>query len=471
MCGLICALNTKLPRGRVEHRGPDDPHREQSNNMVAMRFSRLAINGSTRGIQPFVHENHMMVCNGEIYNYKELSPNGETSDCKALFDSLRINNPYNVCKGIANSEFAFCYWNGYELWAARDPVGVRPLFFTRTPCGGIIFASEMKVLAPHKVCIFPPGHIYCSATDSFVSWMPLFWSPHQSLEWETPMNNIKNNLIKAVVDRTDMSDRPVAFLLSGGLDSSIIASIACLHSTCNYMYTFTIGKPDSPAVLAAAQVAKFLEQKCISVGKNYKHTHIDFDFDLGFNLIPKVIYDVESWDITTIRASVPMWILCLYIKQNTPCKVILSGEGADELLAGYKCFGEVSTASELFYETMRMVQKIHQYDVLKADRCTACHGLELRVPFLDKRVVDACMYVHPLHKMITSDKIEKTILRDAFKGYLPNDILWRPKEEMGDDWNSFVESKFDKFTPQTNEETFYNKMFHTYFDLKFSEHL
>ena len=479
MCGIICAFKSKIPRGRtLSHRGPDDPNCEESNDLVSMRFSRLSINGGTTGKQPFVDGNHMMICNGEIYNFKEFSNPSETSDCKALFDVLKLNSPFEVCKSIAHTEFAFCYWNGYELWVARDPIGVRPLFYTRPPGGGIIFSSEAKILAPRRVRIFPPGHVYCSATDSFVCYCPLMWKPPPTLEWKTPVDNLRNALINAVVDRTDMSERPVAFLLSGGLDSSLVAAIACKHSKNNYVYTFTIGKEDSPDAKAANEVSQHLKTLCEENGKNYHHTHIDFDFEMGFNFIPKVIYDIESYDTTTIRASVPMWMLCDFISKSTPCKVVMSGEGADELLAGYKYFTGAPTASELFYETIRRVQKLHQFDVLRADRCTASHGLEVRVPFLDKRVVDACMQVHPLHKMTTHDKMEKTVLREAFQGYLPNNILWRRKDAFSDavgyDWVTFVKNKFENEYPEydrsfkhcrpvTNEEAVYRRFFQNYF--------
>lgn len=480
MCGIICAYKSKLPTGRyMSHRGPDDPHNEHSNDNVAMRFSRLEINGGKGAKQPFVDGNHIFVCNGEIYNYKELDIT-ETSDCRALFKTLKNNNPLDVVKAVAHTEFAFCYWNGFELWAARDPVGVRPLFYTRvSKTGGILFASEAKALAPRKARIFPPGHIYCSATDSFTCYSPLMWAPPPTLEYTKPQLDLKNALIQAVLDRVQVTERPVAFLLSGGLDSSLVASIACTHaSSLQDVYTFTIGKADSPDVQAAQMVSQHLETLCTQKGKKYTHTHVEFDFELGFNLIPKIIYDIESYDTTTIRASVPMWLLCDYISKHTPCKVVLSGEGADELLAGYKYFQGASSASELFYECVRRVQKLHQFDVLRADRCTASHGLEVRVPFLDKRVVDACMAVHPLHKMVTIEKMEKSVLREVFQEYLPGQVLWRAKDAFSDavgyDWVSYVKQRcehdlphydrgYKHCKPLTNEEAFYRRTFQTYF--------
>jgi asparagine synthase (glutamine-hydrolysing) len=433
-----------------------------------MDFVRLSINDtSDDGMQPFVRNTEMLVCNGEIYNHRDFETGKELSgsDCECLLGMLKqhgIRETCNLIRGV----FAFAWSDGDRLLVARDPVGVRPLFYTRTPEGSIVFASEMKVL-PGRVDIFPPGHFYDSYLDDFVCYHNLYWTTtpveKESAEWE-----IQKRFEESVARRITNADCEIGFLLSGGLDSSLVAVVAKKLGVTN-MKTFSIGQTDSPDILAARKVAEFL-------GSN--HHEVLFDFDEGVQVIPEVIKSLESYDTTTIRASTPMWLLCKWISKNTNCKVILSGEGSDELFGGYLYFKGAPSEEAFQAETIRRVRLLHQFDVLRADRCAAAHGLELRVPFLDRDFVDTAIQIPPGLKMTTE---EKKILRDAFDGYLPEEILRRKKDAFSDavgyGWVDHVKTHASKLfsdsllkvisvqtnnhnTPITMEEAMYRHIFY-----------
>jgi asparagine synthase (glutamine-hydrolysing) len=223
--------------------------------------------------------------------------------------------------------------------------------------------------------------------------------------------------------RIENTDRPIGFLLSGGLDSSLVAAVAkSLLPEGTRLRTFSIGTESSPDIQAARVVAKYLDTD---------HTEVPFDIEEGLAVIPDVIKSLESYDTTTVRASVPMWLLCKWISQNTECRVIISGEGSDELFGGYLYFHYAPDVQHFYLENIRRLRLIHQFDGLRADRCIAAHGLELRVPFLDKEFVEVGMTIDQRLK-VPGDRMEKWILREAFEGYLPNEILWRQKNGMSD---------------------------------------
>lgn len=230
---------------------------------------------------------------------------------------------------------------------------------------------------------------------------------------------VRSLLTEAVSRRVKNTDREVGFLLSGGLDSSLVVAIATTMCK-GPIKTFSIGQADSPDVLAARRVAEAL---------GTDHHEVIFDFDEGVRVIPEVIRSLESYDTTTIRASTPMWILCKWIKENTSCRVLLSGEGSDEIFGGYKYFKGAPSADAFQAETIRRLRFLHQFDVLRADRCAAAHGLEMRVPFLDRDFVDGVIRLDESVKMTT---LEKQVLRDAFTSVLPPEILKRPKDAFSD---------------------------------------
>jgi asparagine synthase (glutamine-hydrolysing) len=462
MCGILCVFgkHDATQTGKLSHRGPDKTH-VKSFGKCSMEFSRLAINDqSDDGMQPFIGKKGMLMCNGEIYNHREFPVESRigSSDCECIMPLVERVGVFEASKAL-RGEFAFCYTDGTNVTASRDPLGVRPLFYTRfNETGGIAFASEVKALIQFgtKVDIFPPGHVYDSETDRFACYYPYSW-------------DIKEIFTEAVKIRVDNTDRNIGFLLSGGLDSSLVVSIASRLTT-ERLRTFSVGIEDSPDVLAARKVAAYL---------NTDHTEFRFDVEEGLKNIENVIWSLESYDTTTVRASVPMWLLSKFISDTTNCKVILSGEGSDELFGGYLYFHYAPSVEEFTEENRRRLKLIHQFDGLRADRCISAHGLELRVPFLDVRVVEHGMVMDQNLKT-PQGGIEKYYLRKAFEGYLPDDILWRQKNGMSDAvgyaWvraikahaeSTISDSEFEEIknnanghnVPITKEEALYRKIF------------
>ena len=423
MCGIVVIFGNEIDISStlLTHRGPNE-YRSKILKKCRMDFYRLAINDLTSmGMQPFVQRDEsMLVCNGEIYNHKEFRTGNEigTSDCEVL---LPMIERYGITETVdkINGDFALVYTTGDRVIAARDPLGVRPLFYTRYDTGSIAFASEAKALLSlnSEIQVFPPGHIYDSYIDDFTSYYNTYWDIVPGRQ-HTHVRDLKQIFIDAVHTRLDNTDRDIGFLLSGGLDSSLIASIAA--EKLGKIKTFSIGLEGSPDLIAARTVAKYLDTD---------HTEVTFTTREGIDTITDVIKSIESYDTTTVRASTPMWLLCKYIKENTNCRYIFSGEGADELLGGYLYFHNAPGVVEFAYENMRRLKLIHQFDGLRADRCAGAHGLDLVVPFLDKQFIDACMRINQNLKI---NPIEKNLLRSLFIGYLPDEILWRRKDGMSD---------------------------------------
>jgi asparagine synthase (glutamine-hydrolysing) len=462
MCGILCIFGKyyDIKTGKLVHRGPDKTQ-IKTFGQCTMEFSRLAINDtSDNGMQPFIGSSGMLVCNGEIFNH-EVFPVKERvsrSDCECIMPLIEKVGIFEASKRL-RGEFAFCYTDGTNVEASRDPLGVRPLFYTRfNDNGGIAFASEVKALLDFGTCInvFPPGHVYSSHTDLFECYYPYTWG-------------IKDTFTEAVRIRVEHTDRNLGFLLSGGLDSSLVVAIANQFVK-GPLKTFSVGIEDSPDVIAARTVSRYISSN---------HTEFRFDVEEGIKNIENVIWSLESYDTTTVRASVPMWLLSRFISQTTDCKVILSGEGSDELFGGYLYFHYAPSVEEFSEENKRRLQLIHQFDGLRADRCIAAHGLELRVPFLDVNVVESGMIIDQTLKT-PKDGIEKYYLRKAFKGYLPDEILWRQKNGMSDAvgyaWvtavkahaeNVITDAEFENIkyetegynVPLTKEEALYRKIF------------
>ena len=423
MCGIVVIFGNEIDISStlLTHRGPNE-YRSKILKKCRMDFYRLAINDLTSmGMQPFVQRDEsMLVCNGEIYNHKEFRTGNEigTSDCEVL---LPMIERYGITETVdkINGDFALVYTTGDRVIAARDPLGVRPLFYTRYDTGSIAFASEAKALLSlnSEIQVFPPGHIYDSYIDDFTSYYNTYWDIVPGRQ-HTHVRDLKQIFIDAVHTRLDNTDRDIGFLLSGGLDSSLIASIAA--EKLGKIKTFSIGLEGSPDLIAARTVAKYLDTD---------HTEVTFTTREGIDTITDVIKSIESYDTTTVRASTPMWLLCKYIKEKTNCRYIFSGEGADELLGGYLYFHNAPSVTEFAHENMRRLKLIHQFDGLRADRCAGAHGLDLVVPFLDKQFIDACMRINQNLKI---HSIEKNLLRSLFIGYLPDEILWRRKDGMSD---------------------------------------
>ncbi len=474
MCGIIVTFgeSKKIPSNLLSHRGPDD-YRTKRMGKCRMDFYRLAINDLTEaGMQPFVKPKRMFVCNSEIYNHR-LFRNGEEkskSDCEVVMNMIYTLGIENTIKSI-NGDFAMVYTDGKRVLAARDPVGVRPMFYTRYDDNSIAFASEAKALMflGTHIEIFPPGHFYDSYLDNFICYYTGYWNVHR-FSASKNHEQLRHVLEEAVHTRLDNTDREIGFLLSGGLDSSLIAAIA--SRKLGRIRTFSIGLKGSPDLEAARKVADYLATD---------HTEVTFTVSDGIDAIESVIKSLESYDTTTVRASTPMWILCKYIKENTNCRYIFSGEGSDEILGGYLYFHNAPGVEEFACENMRRLKLIHQFDGLRADRCASAHGLDLIVPFLDKNFIDCCMGMNQKLKM---SKIEKGILRECFSGYLPDEILWRQKDGMSDavgtGWvdhiKKYCEEKIsDKIfetircvcthnIPLTKEEAFYRNIFWRFYE-------
>ena len=475
MCGILATprhIDISLSLKNTAHRGPDKTDVFCDENYT-LGFHRLSINDlSDEGNQPFVYKHAQVVCNGEIYNFKSLmeiyrySYRGG-SDCQIIPRLLEAEVPLtNICNSI-DGVFAFAGLYHGKLIAARDPVGIRPLFYGKTRDDEICFCSEIKGLK--DICVhdtikhFPPGHCYIDS--QFISYEPYNFICNNFNGVYEPRTI--NALLTQSVNKRLMSDRKIGYFLSGGLDSSLIASIASKY--CNKrIKTFSIGydSGDTPDLINAKIVAKHL---------NTIHTEVKFSFEDALKVIPEVIYALETYDCTTIRAAVPMFILSKFVKNNTDIKVLLSGEGADELFGGYLYLQNAPDKQNFQEETHNLIKNVHMFDALRADRCTAYHGLELRVPFFDKTFLQYILSIDPGIKHRKG--IEKWILRKSFEGYIPESVLWRQKNGMSDavgyDWVSNLRShtenlnlehrEYSKNSPLTNEELWYRNIYSNLF--------
>src|SRR6056300_1062304 len=480
MCGIFALFGEEVEVSPylLSHRGPDD-YRTKTLGKCRMDFYRLAINDLTdAGMQPFRRGDDMLICNGEIYNHRDYRDGKEVSnsDCEILLPLIKDFGMMKTLE-LINGDFAFVWTNGKRVMAARDPVGVRPLFYTRYAENSIAFASEVKALLflNSEIHIFPPGHMYDSYINDFVCYHTGYWHVNKYIKTGF-QRQLRETLEHAVHDRIDNTERDIGFLLSGGLDSSLIASIATRKL--GKIRTFSIGLEGSPDLEAARTVSRYL---------NTDHTEVTFTPEEGIFHLRDVIKSLESYDTTTVRASTPMWLLCKYIKENTNCRYIFSGEGSDEILGGYLYFHNAPNVDEFACENMRRLHLIHQFDGLRADRCAGAHGLDLIVPFLDKNFIQCCMEMNQTLKMT---KLEKEVLREAFKGYLPDEVLWRQKDGMSDavgtGWVGALKEHAEKMmsdrmfeitrgmckhnTPLTKEEAYYRELFWVCYDAR-NDHL
>ncbi|KAL3437694.1 hypothetical protein BDV09DRAFT_161769 [Aspergillus tetrazonus] len=457
----------------VRHRGPD-----WSGSFIADKtilcHERLCIVGVDSGAQPLVNDDESLALavNGEIYNHRivrktlDVEYNYKThSDCEVIIP-LYMKYGLDAPKHL-DGMFAWVLYDKKEdrVVAARDPIGICSFYIgwsSQTP-GAVYFASELKSLHPvcDKVEAFPPGHVFDSKSGEFSRYFqPSWWDPTNVPSAPVDYKAIRESLTRSVRKRL-MAEVPYGVLLSGGLDSSLVASIAQREtlrmqkassgvkneangelvgiddenelSTVNsfqQLQSFSIGLPGAPDTEAAMEVAKFL---------GTKHHALTFTIEDGLNALSDVIYHLETYDVTTIRASTPMYLLSRKIK-GLGVKMVLSGEGSDEIFGGYLYFHAAPNKEEFHKETVRRVKNLHLADCLRANKSTSAWGLEARVPFLDKAFIETSMSVDPQEKMITKDRIEKYILRKAFdtsdepdvEPYLPDKILWRQKEQFSD---------------------------------------
>ena len=524
MCGIFLLLNNEYTFSssfvqkqfeKGKNRGPEFSKLETLDNYVNVGFHRLAINGLDElSNQPFHIQNIMLVCNGEIYNYKSLYElmgiTGETnSDCEVivhLYLKYGIEQTLHMLDGV----FSFVLYdlNIQQMFIARDPFGVRPLYSLEQQSGSIYgFASELKSLIHFKnsdkdiIQQFSPGSFQTYYYDSscrawYLRETKIYFntSTLSCFNYSDPTDiypNISRHLQNAVFKRCSTTHRPIACLLSGGLDSSLITALVVDYYKKNnisrQLETYSIGLVGSEDLKNARIVADYLQTK---------HTEIIVTEEEFFNSIPHVIHDIESFDTTTVRASLGNHALGKYISQHSDAKVIFNGDGSDELCGGYLYMYKAPDAIEYDKETRRLLNDIHLFDVLRSDKSISSHGLEPRTPFLDRTFVQYYLSIPPPIRFHPGNKqCEKFLLRTAFSSehflncsgekLLPDSILWRTKEAFSDGISSRGHSLYKQFDivlekekqrkdiiledlyahlePTTNEQSHYRTLFETSF--------
>ena len=504
MCGIVCAFNTsddKLLRPivlemakTIRHRGPDWSGIYSNENAI-IAHERLAIVDPSSGQQPlFSQENrYVLAANGEIYNHKELRKEfpeynfSTKSDCEVILPLFEKYGPNFLDK--LNGIFAFAIYDSKkdEYFIARDHMGIIPLYIGWDNKDVFYVSSELKALEGQcsKIELFPPGNYLFNSDNNFKSWYKRDWEDFENVkDLKSNIEKLRESLENAV-HRQLMSDVPYGVLLSGGLDSSITSAIAKKYSQKRIesndkqpawwpqLHSFSVGLKGSPDLVAAKKVADHI---------GTIHHEIIFTIQEGLDAVKDVIYNLETYDITTVRASTPMYLMARVIR-SMGIKMVLSGEGADELFGGYLYFHKAPSAKDFHEETVRKLKKLHMYDCLRANKSLAAWGVEGRVPFLDKEFIDIAMSLNPKDKMINNERMEKWILRKAFEDYLPDEILWRQKEQFSDgvgyNWidslkdfvSEFISDKdmadakikFPIKPPQTKEEYYYRYLFSKHF--------
>jgi asparagine synthase (glutamine-hydrolysing) len=432
----------------MRHRGPDWSGVHAAGNAV-LAHERLSIVDVNTGAQPLISESGLqsLAVNGEIYNHQDIRDRFEGhyafkthSDCEVILP-LYLEQGTEFLDELTGM-YAFClYDEDKDFWMmARDPIGIIPLYYGHDQHGQLFVSSEMKALVDvcNQVHEFPPGHYWSSGQDAPVRWYRRDWEDFKNVEnAETDRDALQKALEDAVVSHL-MTDVPYGVLLSGGLDSSITAALAARHADMRVeeheeapawwprLHSFAIGLEGSPDLLAAQRAADHI---------GTVHHGFTFTIQEGLDALEEVIYHLETYDVTTIRAATPMFLMARKIRAMG-IKMVLSGEGADEIFGGYLYFHKAPHPQAFHEETVRKISRLHSYDCLRANKAMSAWGVEARVPFLDKEFLDVAMSIDPADKMADSmkggDRIEKHILREAFEHLLPEDIAWRQKEQFSD---------------------------------------
>ncbi|MFI3304558.1 MAG: asparagine synthase B [Rikenellaceae bacterium] len=506
MCGIVCAFDLKSPMKelrpqvldmakRIRHRGPDWSGIFE-NNRAILAHERLSIVDPESGKQPLFSKDGKLVLavNGEIYNHREIRKEFEgryefltNSDCEVIL-ALYREKGVNFLEDL-NGIFAFALYDIENdiFMVGRDHIGIIPLYQGYDAEGTYYVASELKALEGYctKIEEFLPGQYYCSKDEAPVKWYTRDWESFDTVkDNESNIAELRKALEDAV-ERQLMADVPYGVLLSGGLDSSIISAIAKKFSSMRIeangeegawwpqLHSFAVGLIGSPDLAAARKVADHIGSV---------HHEIQFTVQEGLDAVRDVIYNIETYDVTTVRASTPMYLLSRVIK-SMGVKMVLSGEGADEIFGGYLYFHKAPSAEEFHKETVRKLGMLHMFDCLRANKSLCAWGVEGRVPFLDKEFMDVAMRLNPKDKMITPERMEKWILRKAFEDYLPESVAWRQKEQFSDGVGySWIDSlrdltssqvsdeefasaaeRFPKNTPMSKEEYYYRTIFESHF--------
>lgn len=506
MCGIVCAFELKEPAEDlrpqilqmsklVRHRGPDWSG-IYCNSLAILAHERLAIVDPSSGKQPLFSADKQLVlaANGEIYNHRELRKQLKSpyefqtaSDCEVILALYKEKGTQFL--DDLNGIFGFALYdhtdNSYLI--ARDHMGIIPLYMGWDANGTFYVASELKALEGicKKIETFPPGHYLSSKDGKLTKWYEREWTDHEKVKDNATDIQELRNALSAAVKRQLMSDVPYGVLLSGGLDSSVIAALAKSFADKRIesdddktawwpqLHSFAVGLEGSPDLAAAEKVAEHIGSV---------HHTVHFTIQEGLDAIRDVIYHLETYDVTTIRASTPMYLLARHIK-SMGVKMVLSGEGSDELFGGYLYFHKAPNAQEFHEETVRKLGKLHLYDCLRANKSLAAWGIEGRVPFLDKEFMDVAMRLNPTDKMITGERMEKWVLRKAFEDLLPESVAWRQKEQFSDgvgySWidtlkeaaeNAVTDEQFANAhhtfpvqTPKSKEEFHYRSIFEELF--------
>lgn len=506
MCGIVCAFDVKESTEvlrpqllemskKIRHRGPDWSG-IYADEKAILAHERLAIVDPASGTQPLFSEDKKLVlaANGEIYNHRELRKqfdgtyNFQTeSDCEVILALYQKKGTSFIDE--LNGIFGFAIYDteNDSYFVARDHMGIIPLYMGWDKNGTFYVASELKALEGTctKIELFPPGHYLDSKDGEIKKWYTRDWMEYDAVkENETSIQEVKEAL-EAAVHRQLMSDVPYGVLLSGGLDSSVTSAVAKKYAQKRVesgdtkdawwpqLHSFSVGLEGSPDLAAAQKVADHI---------GTVHHEIKFTIQEGLDAIKDVIYNIETYDITTIRSSTPMYLMARVIK-SMGIKMVLSGEGADEIFGGYLYFHKAPNAQEFHEETVRKLDKLHMYDCLRANKSLAAWGIEGRVPFLDKEFMDVAMRINPKDKMINGERMEKWVVRKAFEDMIPESVAWRQKEQFSDgvgySWidtlKELVENeitdeqienaafRFPINTPLNKEEYYYRTIFEGHF--------
>lgn len=460
MCGFVATIKTDggarekreqtlKMSAKIRHRGPDWSGVYSSDKAV-LAHERLAIVDPLSGGQPLYSADGKIVLavNGEIYNHQEIRRrfagryNFSTgSDCEVIL-ALYQEKGIDFLDDI-NGIFAFVLYNSEtdEWLVARDPIGVVPLYMGHDEDGTVFVSSELKALEGqcYEYAPFPPGHLCTSKHNGKPErWYHRDWMNYDGMKWLTSDQDEAVRLVKeglmASVKRQLMSDVPYGVLLSGGLDSSVVSAIAKLYAAKRIetndehdawwprLHSFAVGLKGAPDLAKAREVAEHI---------GTVHHEVNYTIQEGLDAIRDVIYFIESYDVTTVRASTPMYLLARVIR-SMGIKMVLSGEGADEIFGGYLYFHKAPDSKAFHEETVRKLGKLHFYDCLRANKSLMAWGIEGRVPFLDKEFLDIAMRIDPKLKMCPGSEIEKRVVREGFADMLPQSVAWRQKEQFSD---------------------------------------
>ena len=505
MCGIVAIFNIKRQTAelrakalsmakKIRHRGPDWSGIYCGGSAI-LAHERLSIVDPQSGGQPLYSPDRkqILAVNGEIYNHREIRekyagyPFSTGSDCEVIL-ALYQNRGIGFLEEL-NGIFAFALYDEArdEFLIARDPIGVIPLYIGHDADGTVYCASELKALEGFCDSYEPflPGHYYWSKEKKMTRWYKRDWMDYDAVR-NNPASAINlREALEAAVRRQLMSDVPYGVLLSGGLDSSVISAIAKKYAARRVetndeseawwpqLHSFAIGLKGAPDLAKAREVAEFI---------GTVHHEINYTIQEGLDALRDVIYYIETYDVTTVRASTPMYLLARVIK-SMGIKMVLSGEGADEIFGGYLYFHKAPDARAFHEETLRKLSKLHLYDCLRANKSLAAWGVEGRVPFLDKEFLDVAMRLNPQAKMCPGNTIEKRIVREAFADMLPPSVAWRQKEQFSDgvgySWIDTLKAETERFVsnkqmahaaerfpinpPRNKEEYYYRCIFEEYF--------